>query len=89
MIAINFFLSFQHHLYFFSGLKFSAYSALPIYWYGFPEMPRDSQLASHICEKSSYVRVCCVYGESVHSQVERWHSQILESKHSFSGLSIP
>lgn len=53
MIAISFFFSFLHHLYFFSGLKFSAYSALSIYLYGFPEMPRDSQLASHIYKKSS------------------------------------
>lgn len=53
LLAISFFLSLLHHLYFFSGLKFSAFSALSIYLYGFPEMPCDSQLASHIYEKRS------------------------------------
>lgn len=35
------------------------------------------------------VLVCCLYGESDSEQVERWHSQILDSKNFLSGLSVP
>lgn len=55
-------------------------------WYAWWDLPLALQ--SHLWKKQ-YVWVHYVYGKFIHWQVERGHSQILESKTFSSGLSIP
>ena len=83
MIAISFFFSFLHHLYFFQTQIFCLLCFVYLFVWLSWNASWLSACKSHLWEKQ-YVWVCCVYGESVHSQVERWHSQLLESKHFFS-----
>ena len=82
MIAISFFFSFLHHLYFFQTQIFCLLCFVSLFVWLSWNASWLSACKSHLWEKQ-YVWVCCVYGESVHSQVERWHSQLLESKHFF------